>query len=622
VDIFLTSLVFALVCGLLATVSTLFSSSDGKHPLVAGGGAAVTMFILSLLSIYWFNPGFTFFPQDGYFWGILVTAIVAVVWAFASTLISDVDGGVNTLLLPLLVILVLLVTNLYQQVTLPPGVASDEGNASYYNYLHLSDAKEGEVSPDLNINQALRVSPGHALVKAKNAIPGNISSYLNLGDPYLQGIRVNGVLHPYYVVALKVSDTFAYNNAGNVIPGYILVDASDVDKDAEWHKLDDAHTMKYAQGPGIFSDWDLDRNVYFRYTLPQNSRIDELDGLEVDDDLNPWYTAAVMKPVTGGSSLYYPVGMIFINPHTGDIQYKDMKDIPDWVDRRLPEDVAGQLVSKWAEFSKHHVQFLGDNSLNKREIDEKTDVWTPEGLLFQFVLRPKGGNSNVTTDLIYVNPRDLTATRYSLDAATQSQVRDTFRAKSKNRFNQELDIAMLQIEWVAGQPVWYCVMEQSQKYLAVGLVQMKYTKAADNSKYLINTSLSSAIQDLRRQMASTTGSSGTDNFPNSSEFVQVEGVVDRVGAQSLSMDSNSWFGNFTLRTTVDNKQVLLICRYQADDITAVYLHEGDNVIVTLLSVNTDGINDVIQGGIVNHTYPLSVSTTPVAAPTAVPTLSP
>ncbi len=612
---FLMAILFAGCAGVLSAVLTMFGRKN-KKPIWAFLFSLLMTFFISLVGIWFFNPDFSFMLNSGWFIGftivLLITALSTIMFggfekrnSWDEPMPAILPVGITFLLAAGLIFVRFIVMPL----TNPPGLWSDEGQRQIYSLLQLKDAEPGQTAPDLDINMAQRVSPGHAKQKALNALPreGSIGSYLTVGEPYLQGIRLNGsqTPHPYYVFSMTVTDGWAYNNSGGEIPGFIIVDAADKDAPARWIALESGHGIRYVQGAGFLSKWDLDRYVYQAFSLPNQIRVEELDGMEVDDELNPWYTASIMSPVAGYDN-YYPTGMIIVNPNTGEIKRYTLDEIPDWVDRKLPISTADRLINAWAGYANHKISFLVDTNQGKKKIDEESEVWSPDGLLIQYVLTANTDNSTVASDLIYVNPRTMEAVRYDMQGVVQSRVAETIKAKAKSQYVVDMDVSILQIEWIAGRQVWYGVLEKDQKYWGVALVQTSFAVSADTNGYIIDPDLQTAVQRLRIQIATGSNSDGITNIPDTTVTVQLEGVIDRLGSNTMSSDGQTWYGNFILRTTYEGRQILVICRYPASDIKYAFLHEGDSVTVTLLSVNTDGINDVIT--VDNHTYQVNFQT--------------
>jgi hypothetical protein len=637
-----TSVVFGIAAGVVAFVLTLFASNRDRIPLgaafTAGIVSAVIMLVVTWLVIGLLMPDFSF-PLSkglagGWFFGILtlifVSGFIACASAYASESNYEHGGSVVVGGLGAIVFVVVLIVGGITGFSQNPGfgTGSNEQHQAIWNLLNLKDAPKGQTGADLDINVALRVSPAIAKEKAQNAMPakGSIGSYLAVGEPYLQGIKLNGatVAHPYYVCALTVTDTRAYGSAGNEVPGFIIVDATDKDAPAQWISLDSDHTIKYVQNNGqFFSPYDLDRYVYFNYNLPHQTKTVELEGMEVDDNLQPWYVATVEQPVAGLNA-YYPTGILVINPHTGEIKEYPLgqtpDQVPDWIDRRMPVSVADQLVKEWAQYAKHQIVAWADTSLNKKKVDDESTIWSPDGVLLQYVLTSVGGDST-TTDLIYVNPRTFAATRYDMQTAIQSTVRKTMQDKAMQQFRLQMDVSILQIEWIDGKQVWYGVLEKDGRYWGVSLVQLSDAVAANTTGYIIDPDLQTAADALRVMIAKEEISSQSGPISNTANHVQVDGVIDRIGSNTVGADGYTWSGNFTLKTTVNGQQILMYCRYTATDPSFAYIHEGDSVTVTVLAVHTDRVVDLIA--LTDHTYQIQLATpSPAPSGASAPSASP
>lgn len=114
-------------------------------------------------------------------------------------------------------------------------------------------------------------------------------------------------------------------------PGYIVVDAEDAGVPAEFR----ASPMRYTVG-AYFGN-DLRRHIY-----RQHREVLLLDpSFELDDGGNPRWVMSIGKPTVGKTGTIV-IGVVIVDPATGEMQEYALDDVPLWVDQVIPEFVAEQ----------------------------------------------------------------------------------------------------------------------------------------------------------------------------------------------------------------------------------------------------------------------------------------
>lgn len=148
----------------------------------------------------------------------------------------------------------------------------------------------------------------------------DVVSQFNVENDYSQ-IDLNGT--PKKVSALGYAGFFKYmGNKQNGVPGYVKVDP--VEQNAEYVKLE--NVMKYI--PSSYFNKDLARHLQFNYPTKIIGNIH----FEVDEKGNPYYIASTYNytiALFGGETIS---GAIICDPITGDCEYYNVGDVPEWVD--------------------------------------------------------------------------------------------------------------------------------------------------------------------------------------------------------------------------------------------------------------------------------------------------
>ena len=147
---------------------------------------------------------------------------------------------------------------------------------------------------------------------------------------------------PMKVTPLEYADFFRWwANQGTGIPGYIAVDP--VANTSKYVELQ--QPMQYAES-AYFSK-DLRRHLRFRYRTAMFGK----SYFEISEDGTPYYVTAVLKKdvfLFGGTTVK---GAVILNAITGDTEYYDVDDIPNWVDIVYDGDLLTQLYDWYGELS-------------------------------------------------------------------------------------------------------------------------------------------------------------------------------------------------------------------------------------------------------------------------------
>ena len=146
-------------------------------------------------------------------------------------------------------------------------------------------------------------------------------SQFEVADDYTQ---INYKDHPVRVTPLYYSDFFKWvANRSKGLPAYIMIDM--VTQEADAVRLDTG--MKYTTKEYFFRK--VERHLRFEYP----TYIFDSPNFEVNDEGVPyWVCPRIIKKIGlfGGTDIN---GAVLMNAITGECQYYNAEDIPDWVDR-------------------------------------------------------------------------------------------------------------------------------------------------------------------------------------------------------------------------------------------------------------------------------------------------
>ena len=158
----------------------------------------------------------------------------------------------------------------------------------------------------------------------------NFSAF-NVSDDYIQlNIKEDAVK----VAALEYIGLFKWmSNRDEGVTGYVSV--SPTTMTAEYVKLEEG--MKYI--PSAYFNEDLNRHIHYQYPTLLYGNIH----FELDEDGKPYYVSSVYDKTIGMFGGEIVVGAIITDPVSGDSEYYDVADIPQWVDYVFPGDLICNL---------------------------------------------------------------------------------------------------------------------------------------------------------------------------------------------------------------------------------------------------------------------------------------
>lgn len=158
----------------------------------------------------------------------------------------------------------------------------------------------------------------------------NFSAF-NVSEDYIQlNIKEDAVK----VAPLEYVGLFKWmSNRNEGVTGYVSV--SPTTMTADYVKLEEG--MKYI--PSAYFNEDLYRHLHYQYPTLIYGNIH----FEVDEEGKPYYVSSVYDMTIGVFDGEIVIGAIITDPVTGDSEYYDVADIPQWVDYVFPGDLICSL---------------------------------------------------------------------------------------------------------------------------------------------------------------------------------------------------------------------------------------------------------------------------------------
>lgn len=248
----------------------------------------------------------------------------------------------------------------------------------------------------------------------------DLVSQFNVSSYYTQ---INYQNTPVRVSPLEYADIIKwYTNRGEGIPYYVKIDMAT--QNTELVKLDKG--MKYA--PCEYFGRDLNRHVRFAYPTKM---IDSVS-FEIDESGAPYWIVSVYDYTIGLLGGYDITGIIMVDAVSGEMDYYDVGNIPQWVDQVYNADVVLNQANFWGAYKNGYF-----NSL----ISQKNVVKTTEGYNYLAInddIWAYTGITSVVSDesnigFILVNLRTKETKLYSINGAEEYSAMESAQGKIQEK---------------------------------------------------------------------------------------------------------------------------------------------------------------------------------------------
>lgn len=481
-------LAFSLFSIVLAFVFETMNGRSGNVPSVAFlTGIAALLLNWAIIGLG--TPTFSHWMTGGYPLLFFLNLTIPVVM---SAIVSVPEGANTGATSGTFIIVLALVVYSILRGAIDPSWCNTDEIRQQIGLLNLQPAPDGMVFHETALDQLIRVPASAALTKAGNALSGGenvaIGNYLQPNRAYLTMIQ--GV--PTYVIDLRVSDALGFRNANKIVPGYLLVNAVNNNSLADFRR---GYTIRYVPD-GMFS-LDLDRKAYFEFALENSIFLDDLDGMEVNEALDPSYTGTIMSHVIGFKGVQ-PTGVFHFDPTTGKWEVIPLADIPTklpHLDRVYPLDWVTDQVKLWGGWANHEA--CTPNSVGQVQIDSSNDVITPDGVEYQISMTGMGDDPSMTS-LITVNARTGQGYIFSLTGKSIESIKDAFTPLTKKIRVDGLTVDECELHAIDGVNTVYCIFTSADQYgntnvSGYGFVALN--NADEDSDYALADTFEGAYQE-------------------------------------------------------------------------------------------------------------------------------
>ena len=539
------------------------------------GGSMPVALLISVIwlgvNYYIYYPAINMQNQEFWFWLLFHSVVISLIFIFVGIVgrsrkerftdgvkknfryFTKENGRVQLILLvliPVFCVLVLFFGNL---------AGAPVFNAKRYSKLLAVEQRDftEDIPESENVDNIALMDTNSARIFGNRRI-GSLSdvvSQYEVEDAYTQ---INLKDTPMKVANLKYADFFKYlSNRKNGIPGYVMVNP--VDSTSQYVKL--AKGMKYVPS-GYFND-----NIYRYVQMHNPTRIFDGCYFEVKDDGSPCYVCPVLHARVGLFGGMDVKGAVLLDPVTGDMQYYDVADIPNWVDRVYDGDLLEDKFNWYGELSNGFWNSVIGQKGCIRATDDygfktiEDDVWIYTG-----VTSVTGDASNV--GFVMINQRTSEARYYTISGAEEYSAMSSAEGEVQDKNYKASFPSLINVD---GAPTYVMVLTDNG-----GLVKMY------------------AMVNVEQYNLVVTAESQEEVFAKYRQLLAKEGISDS-GAEEETTDTEKKIQSVTF-VVADMEYVTM------DGETYVYLKNSDGEVYKQKFADDESIVKVSVGDEVTVQY--------------------
>lgn len=348
---------------------------------------------------------------------IFLMAFYLIVFAFVYVIFSQKPNAIFTF--PIVAAILMVITSIFLSV-----LGSEILNsAKYREQIVITEQNEFKGNFTLvNLDQVPLVDKATAQQLGDKQIGKvqGLGSQFNINQEYT---LVSSNEQIYRVSPLEHQDFFKwFQNRISGIPGYIQVNVTDPN---------DVSLVDLTQGiiysPSAFFDQDLLRHVRFTY----RTEILQDFSFEIDDTGHPFYVISVIEPEIGWFTGWDTQAVIIVDAVSGAMDKYALEDLPNWVDRAQPTDLAWSQIDNWG----YYVHGYWNTIFGQKDMIQTTDGYnyvSIEGQTYIFSGLTSVGADRSIVGFALINLRTKEARfikvggadEYSAMSSAQGQVQD------------------------------------------------------------------------------------------------------------------------------------------------------------------------------------------------------
>ena len=290
--------------------------------------------------------------------------------------------------------------------------------------------------------------------KLGNRKLGELSDMVSQFEVAEEYTQINYKGRPVRVTPLRYGDWIKwFNNRSEGLPAYLIIDM--VTQNVEVVRLEQGIRYTTAEHFG--------RNLYRYLQFHYPTYIFDKPAFEIDEDGDPyWVCPRIRKTIGlfGGTDIN---GAVLVNAVTGEHQYYDAKDVPDWVDHVYTAD----LIVQQYDYHGTYIHGFINSLFGQRDVTVTTDGYNyiaigDDVYMYTGITSVVSDQSNI--GFILSNQRTKETRFYSVAGAEEYSAMDSARGQVQ-QMNYTATFPLLLN--IADQPSYFMALKD-----AAGLVKM------------------------------------------------------------------------------------------------------------------------------------------------------
>ncbi len=523
---------------------------------------AVITIVFALISFYFILPALNFRSPAFYSWLLEVAVIYVIASLIGTFSVSDLRNRTvdfkflktNAKVGLLIIALSVVVLGLGQ-------VASHQffHASAYQSMMPVENREFSEDITQISMNDVPIVDRDSAVQLGNRKIGElvNLISQFEVDESAYSYTQINYQGVPTRVAPLQYGNVIKwFNNQSNGIPGYISVDMTT--QDVELIQLEQG--IKYSPGEYFFRD--LDRHLRFKYP----TKIFEDYSFEVNDDGKPYWICPVIDYTIGFFGGRDVKGVVMVDACTGDSQYYDISEVPEWVDRAYSADIINEQINYWGKYKNGFINtIIGQKDVcvtsgGYNYLALEDDVWLYTGLT-------SVGNDASNIGLVLVNMRTKEAHYYIVSGATEYSAMASAEGQVQNLAYKATFPVLLNI---GGQPTYLVSLKDN-----AGLVKkFAFVNVEKYQQVAIGDTLNDAYTAYAKQLSS-------GQIVDASTLEEIQGEV-------LSVNTAVKDGNTYFYIQISGSSKVFMASIQLNDVLAV-VAPGDKVTIGYMDSESEFI---------------------------------
>lgn len=325
----------------------------------------------------------------------------------------------------------------------------------------------------------------------------------------------------YRVSPLEYQDLYKwFQNRNSGIPGYIKVNVTDPN-DVQLIELKDG--MKYS--PSAYLNQNLLRHVRLSYPTD----LLEDFSFELDDEDHPYWVVSTYEPSIGFYGGKDATGVIIVDPITGDMQKYGLDDVPTWVDRVQPAEIAMNQLNNWGIY----VNGFWNTIFGQKDMLNLTSTFnyvTINGQTNVFTGVTSVGSDRSIVGFALINLKTKEAEFYKVNGADEASAKASAEGEVQNLGYKATDPIILNI---ANKPSYFVSLKDN-----AGLVKKFGFVSLENYSIV---GIGDTVKEAQAEYIRSLKEGGATSEDLKTDLKQSEGVITTLNSAIVEGNSNYYF---------------------------------------------------------------------------------